>query len=141
MMNMLFMMNICKVLKLKVFIFLKEFAVRLLRSNIYLNVKTCKWSESQVKSCTNCGKEPETRLHFKIFCKKTREIVPYSKKKLRKAGLLNFGNNRFPFFVYNDYKIESVENIMMIHTLKYIYRCKYDEIKLNLPHYKAGLSV
>ena len=62
------------------------------------------------------------------------------RKKLRKAGLLNFGNNRFPFFVYNDYNLVSVENIMMIHTMKYIYKCKYDEIKLNLPHYKVGLE-
>ena len=53
---------------------------------------------------------------------------------------MTLGNNKFPFFINNDYKMETVENIMLLHTMKYIYKYKYNEIKLNIQHYRAGLE-
>ena len=66
--------------------------------------------------------------------------MAFLEKTMKKAGLLKNGTTRFPFFIYNEYKINSIENIMMMHTMKYIYKCKFDKMKPNLVHYKAGLA-
>ena len=42
---------------------------------------------------------------------------------MKKSGLLKNGNTR----------------LMMMHTMKYLYKCKFGKIKPNLAHYKAGL--
>ena len=77
-------------------------------------------------------------FHF-FLCKNQIFFTILDKKKIKKAGFLKYGNSRFPFFIYNDYKIVTLENIRMMHTMKYLYKCKFDEIKTNLAHYKAGL--
>ena len=73
------------------------------------------------------------------YCPKTNEISNYLEKILRKAGFLKKGNTRFPYFIYTDYKINTIENLMLIYSLKYIYKCKFNEIKPNLVHYRASL--
>ena len=56
-------------------------------------------------------------------------IVIFLENILRGAGLLLQGNLRFPFFLYNEYSINSIENIMILHTMKYIYECEFDDSK------------
>ena len=114
------------------FNFLKEFLIRLLQNNVYLNVRSCKWTDDKNNLCSNCGLWPETRMHLFFSCPKTNEIINLLEKILRKAGFLKYGNTRFPYFIYSNYKINTIENLPLIHSLKLIYKCKFDEIKPNL---------
>ena len=82
------------------------------------------------------------KLRFMAWDKKaflSLEIINLLEKILRKAGLLKNGNSRFPYFIYSNYKINTIQNIMLIYSLKFIYRCKFDEIRPNLLFYKTGL--
>ena len=69
---------------MKDFNFMKEFMIRLLRNNVYLNIKSCKWSENKNELCSAYGVWPETRLHLFYSCPKTNEIVTFLEKILRK---------------------------------------------------------
>ena len=51
----------------------------------------------------------------------------------KSAGLLVQENSRFPFFVYDEYGIDSVENEMILHTMKYTNRCKFNDFRPNIP--------
>ena len=42
----------------------------------------------------------------------------FLENKLRKADLLRQGNSRFPFFIYDEYNIDSIDNIMILHAMK-----------------------
>ena len=96
-----------------------------------MNNKTCKWSESNNKLCW-------TAFHDFLW-KKTKEISNFLENKLRKADLLTKGNNRFPFFLYNKNDINTIENVMILHSMKYMYQCKFDVTKPNIQHYRASL--
>ena len=106
---------------------------------MFLNVRLCKLADDKNDLCSNCGLWPETRMHFFFSCPKTNEIINLLEKILRKAGFLKNGNTRFPYFIYSNYKINTIENLMLIYSLKFIYKCKFDEIKPNLVFYRANL--
>ena len=92
------------------------------------------WSATDDKNalCSNLGLWPETRMHFFFSCPKTNEIVNLLEKILRKAGFLKNWKTRFPYFIYTNYKINTIENLILIYSLKFNYECKFDEIKPNL---------
>ena len=50
-------------------------------------------------------------MHFFLSYPKTKEIINFLEKILKKAGLLGNGNARFPYFIYTNYKINTIENI------------------------------
>ena len=79
---------ISRALKIKDFNFMKEFLIKLLRNNVYMNIKSGKRSQNKNELYSACGVWPETRLHLFYSCQKTNDMVTFLKKTLRKAGLL-----------------------------------------------------
>ena len=51
---------ISRVLRMRDFNFLKEYMLRTMRNNVYLNVRMCKWADDKNELCSNCGLWPET---------------------------------------------------------------------------------
>ena len=73
---------ITRVLRMKDSNFLKEFMLRMLQNNVFLNARMCKWAEDKNELCSNYGLWPETRIHFFLSCPKTNEIINFMEKIL-----------------------------------------------------------
>ena len=89
--------------------FLKEFMLRIMRNNVFMNVRMCEWAEDKNELCSNCGLWPETKMHFFLSCPETKEIINFLEKILKNAGFLRNGNSIFPYFIYTNYKVKTIE--------------------------------
>ena len=83
-------------------------------------------------SCFACNNHPENRVETLLNCSRSNNIL--KSQVLRKAGTLN-SRCQIDMFIFKGYSINSVENIALMFTWKYIYNSKFtSETLLCVPY-------
>ena len=123
-----FFNNVHKIMSIKFFNRIKQFMIRLYRNNLFLGHTPGKGSEKAL--CYACGKHKETRVELLINCRVTNKILQIMIRILRKAGCLKNGC-KIDIFLFERYPINSIENITLMFTWKYIYNNKFVDQSLN----------
>ena len=64
-----------------------------------------------------------------VNCSRTNKLLQFLIRILRKAGGLKNGC-KIDMFMFQDYPIESIENISLMFTWKHVYNSKYNDSSL-----------
>ena len=81
--------------------------------------------------CLNCkDDELETRIHIFQTCPTTKELLTFLERILTRAEHLQLGNKRY-LFLYERYKVNAIENMLLIFQMRFIYCCKFNNVPVN----------
>ena len=82
--------------------------------------------------CSNCKAEPETRIHLFQACSTTKDLLSFLERILNMKIVIHLqkGNTKF-VFLYEEYKINSMENLSLIFLMRFIYGCKFNDVSVN----------
>ena len=112
---------------------LRQFLLRLLRNNLLLGNRSKSEKTLENDNCYICNNHRETRTGLFLGCTVVRERKNYLIRVLKKAGFLKKGT-QIDLFFFENYKINSIENITLSILWKYTYDNKYnEEIFQNIP--------
>ena len=100
--------------------------IRLYRNNLFLGNKSSNKMKDITVKCYACNEHPESRVELLLNCSTTNKIVQFLIRILRKVGGL-INRCEIEMFLFKDYKINSIENISLMFTWKYVYNCKYNK--------------
>ena len=121
------------IMSLNLFNRIKQFMIRLFRNNLFLGDKTNNKQKNVLPKCFTCGNHPEYRLEVMLNCARYNSILQFFIRVLKKAGRLKNGC-KIEMFLFKNYPINSIENISLMFTWKYIYYSKYcNETLLCIP--------
>ena len=126
----LFSDSIRDILKIRYFNKLKEFAIHLYRNNLYLNTRSCKWDNDRDNLCLNCRNELETKIHLFQTCSTTKDLLAFLERILKRVGHLQKGTAKY-LFLYEGYSANSMENLLLIFLMRFIYGCKLNNVPVN----------
>ena len=96
--------------------------IRLYRNNLFLGHTLGK--ESSRTMCYACEKHRESRVELMFNCSITNKILQLMIRILRKAGCLSDGC-KIDMFLFYRYPVNSIENITLMFTWKFIYNNKF----------------
>ena len=100
--------------------------IRLYRNNLFLGNKSLNKIPDMIIKCYACNEHPEYRTELLLNCSMTNKLLQFLIRILRKAGSL-MNSCRIEIFLFKDYSINSIENLSLMFTWKYVYNCKYNK--------------
>ena len=95
-----------------------------------MNTRSCKWNQEKNNLCSNCKKEFETKIHIFQACSTTKDLLAFLERILNNVSHLQSGNTKY-LFSYEMYKANSMENLLLIFLMRYIYKSKFNSFPVN----------
>ena len=137
-----FFNNVIKIMSIKYFNRIKQFIIRLYRNNLFLGHTLGKTPSRTI--CYACDKHRESRVELMFNCSITNRILQFMIRILRKVGCLRDGC-KIDMFLFYRYPINSIENVTLMFTWKFIYNNKFIDQPLNertyLRAYKGLIAI
>ena len=128
-----YMLYVKQILKMPYLNRLRQFLLRLLRNNLLLGNRAKNIKTIDNDNCYICNNHRETRTGLFLGCTIVQERKNYLIRVLKKAGFLKKGS-KLDLFFFENYGIESIENVTLSTLWKYTYDNKYsDETLQNIP--------
>ena len=113
-----------RIMSLNYFNRIKQFMIRLFQNNLYLGNKSNNKQKSVITNCFTCGNHPENCVEVMLNCARSNSILQFLIIVLKKVGRLGNGC-KINMFLFKNYPVNSIENISLMFTWKYIYNSKY----------------
>ena len=125
-----FFNNVKKIMNIKYFNRIKQFMIRLYRNNLFLGHNF--GSKTSPTECYACNNHRESRVELMLNCDITSKILQLMIRILKKAGCLSNGC-KIDMFLFDRYPVNSIENITLMFTWKFIYNNKFTDCPLKEP--------
>ena len=109
-----FLKNV-NIMKLKYFNRIKQFMIRLYRNNLFLGHNYEKKDDNNQVRCHVFNTHKESRIELLLKCSIINKLLQLMIRTLKKAGCLASGCS-MDMFLFNDYPVNSIENITLIFT-------------------------
>ena len=103
---------------------IKQFMIRLFQNDLYLGNKSNNKQKKRNNKLFGCGNHPENSVEVMLNCARSNSILQFLIRVLKKAGRLQNACHIY-MFLFENYPINSIENISLMFTWKHIYNSKY----------------
>ena len=108
--------------------------IRLYRNNLFLDHNYENKNNISSSKCYACDNHRESTVELILNCNTTNKLLQLMIRILKKAGCLANGC-KLDMFLFERYPVDSIENITLMFTWKFIYNSKFTGCPLSVRPY------